>query len=330
MTELQKFLFEGLPVRGAIVRVQAPWQQVLERRAANTETGAYPPAVSRLLGEMVAAGLLMQANIHFEGSLILQIQGDGPVRLAVAEVDSSLRLRATAQLAADAAQSLAADASLPAMLDAHGQGRCAITLDAGEKRPGQQAYQGIVALRDAQGQSLPSLSAVLQQYMQQSEQLDTVIVLAANEQVAAGLLVQRIPIKGQGNLAGQQHDTQTQDALGANEDFNRIATLAASLKTEELLELDAATILRRLFWQETLQAIDTEGATPHFACQCSRERVANMLRGLGQEQVQPMLEENGKPLEIGCEFCGAQYAFDAVDIGHLFAPLAPEAQQGLH
>lgn len=327
MSEIQKFLFDGLPVRGAIVRVDAPWQEVLKRRANNSETGAYPACLSRVLGEMTAAGLLMQSNIHFEGALVLQIQGDGPVRLAVAEVKSDLRFRATASIAPSQQGKIDAQASLEDLFNVHGQGRCAITLDADEKRPGYQPYQGIVSLMDEEGKTLPSLSAILQQYMRQSEQLDTVLIVAANDQVAAGLLIQRIPIKGEGNLAGSQHNTEEQDALGHNEDFNRIATLAHSLTEQELLELDTDTILRRLFWQETLSRVDTLGRQPHFGCQCDRERVTNMLRGLGQEEVVDMLEGE-KPIEVGCEFCGAQYHFDAVDVAQMFSdPAASQSAQ---
>ena len=96
MSELHKFIFDGLPVRGAIVRLTDAWQEILQRRAGNLETGAYPEAVRALLGEMTAAGVLMQSNIKFNGSLILQVMGDGPVKLAVAEVQSDLGLRTTA------------------------------------------------------------------------------------------------------------------------------------------------------------------------------------------------------------------------------------------
>ncbi|RMX02598.1 Hsp33 family molecular chaperone HslO [Corticibacter populi] len=321
MSEIQKFLFDGLPVRGAIVRVDHAWQEVLRRRAANTETGPYPPDVTRLLGEMAAAGLLLQSNINFEGALVLQIQGDGPLRLAVAEVQSNLEFRVTANLDPSQREALAEGCDLATLVNQHGQGRCAITLDADDKRPGYRPYQGIVSLCDEQGETLPDLAAILQQYMRQSEQLDTVIVLAADAQVAAGLLIQRIPVKGEANLAGRQLDTEATDALGQNEDFNRIATLAASLRQDELLGLDSEAILHRLFWQEPLMRIGTNAAAPAFACRCNRERVATMLRTLGAEEVEGIVAERGL-VEIGCDFCGQQYRFDAVDVGRLFSPLA--------
>jgi molecular chaperone Hsp33 len=338
VSELHKFLFDGLPVRGAIVRVTDAWQEMLRRRAANTETGAYPLPVQTLLGEMVAAGLLMQSNIKFEGALILQIAGDGPLKLAVAEVHSSLAVRSTATLGSAARASVQDDTPLSALLNQQGQGRCAITLDPDRKLPGQQPYQGIVPLVNEAGEPLESLNVILQQYMRQSEQLDTVLVLAANAQVAAGLLVQRMPVKGQDNLAAGQLDTEAEDTLGENEDFNRIAHLASSLQKDELLTLDVPTILRRLFWQEPLvqlpAAVDAAGAAlrPHFRCTCSKERVENMLRNLGEAESQGIVAEQGR-IQVGCEFCGQQYLFDPVDVTALFsgdATHSPQASRTMH
>lgn len=316
MSELHKFLFDGLPVRGMLVRLTDAWQDILRRRAANTDTGAYPAPVRALLGEMTAAAVLMQSNIKFNGALVFQIFGDGPVKVAVAEVQSNLALRATASITGSVADS----SSLADMVNAQGQGRCAITLDPQDRLPGQQPYQGVVPLSNAQGESLPNLAAVLAQYMRQSEQLDTVLVLAANDEVAAGLLIQRIPLKGQDNLAGATESAWDEaDRLDANEDYQRIATLAASLKRDELLTLDVDTILRRLFWEEKLlRFTPQEGDNgPHFACSCSRERVQAMLRSLGQEEVDSVVAEQGR-VEVGCDYCGQQYRFDPIDVAQLF------------
>ncbi|ULR91047.1 Hsp33 family molecular chaperone HslO [Comamonas sp. B21-038] len=315
MSELHKFLFDGLPVRGAIVRLTDAWQEILQRRAVNTSTGPYPLPVQEMLGEMTAAGVLMQSNIKFNGALVFQISGDGPVKLAVTEVLTNLSVRSTVTMIGD----LPADATLTDMVNVHGKGRCAITLDPKDKQPGQQPYQGVVPLVDVDGQPLESMAAILQQYMRQSEQLDTVLVLAANDKVAAGLIVQRMPIKGEANLAAGAQNTEEVDQIGLNEEYNRIAHLAASLTRDELLNLDVETILYRLFWEEKLLRFvpeDGEGG-PHFACTCSRERVGNMLRSLGQEESDSILEEQGM-IEVGCEFCGQQYRFDAVDVAHLF------------
>ena len=310
MSELHKFIFEGLPVRGMLVRLTESWTDLLARRAA---VGAYPPSVRALLGEMAAAGVLMQSNIKFNGALILQIHGDGPVGLAVAEIQPDLAFRATASVTG----AVADDARLAALVNVHGGGRCAITLDPIDRLPGVQPYQGVVGLRGDQGEPLQDIGAVLEHYMLQSEQLDTRLILAADDQVAAGLLIQRLPVEGEGNLERAARE----DRIGLDEAFNRIAILAGSLKREELLTLDVDTILRRLFWEEPLRRFEPlRGANgPRFACRCSRERVARMLRGLGRAEVDSLIEER-VTADVGCEFCGAHYRFDAVDVGELFTP----------
>jgi molecular chaperone Hsp33 len=309
MSELHKFLFEGLPVRGMLVRLTDSWVEILRRRS--TSSDAFPPTVRALLGEMSAAAVLMQSNIKFEGSLVMQIFGDGPVKLAVAEVQSDLAFRVTAKVVGE----VASDARLAAMVNAGGKGRCAITLDPKPRGPGQQPYQGVVALHGDGGEPLQKLADVLEHYMLQSEQLDTRLILAANDEVAAGLLIQRLPIEGEGNLAGRRNE----DEIGLNEAYNRISHLASTLTADELLTLDADTVLRRLFWEETVRRFPpmTGELGPHFACTCSRERVGAMLKGLGRDEVDGVVAEQGR-VEVGCDFCGIKYHFDAVDVGELF------------
>ncbi|WP_332747831.1 Hsp33 family molecular chaperone HslO [Hydrogenophaga sp.] len=318
MSELHKFVFEGMPVRGMLVRLTDAWQEILQR---HRDGGGYPTAVTELLGEMTAAATLMQANIKFNGALIMQIMGDGPVKLAVAEVQPDLTLRATATVMGDVAQG----APLSHMVNVTNQGRCAITLDPTDRLPGQQPYQGVVPLYGDQREKLEKLSEVIEHYMLQSEQLDTRLVLAANEHVAAGLLIQRLPLQGSGNLAGQS-GARDEDQIGLNEDYNRIAILASSLKREELLTLDADTILHRLFWEEDVRRFEpmTGENGPRFACTCSRERVGNMLRSLGRDEIDSILSEQGQ-VEVGCEFCGAQYRFDPVDAAQVFLQPAQQA-----
>jgi len=315
LAELHKFIFDGLPVRGAIVRLTDAWAEVLQRRASNSQTGAYAAPVRDMLGEMLAAATLMQSNIKFDGALVLQLFGDGPVRLAVAEVQSDLRLRATATVL----QPVPDTASLAGMVNVHNRGRCAITLDPATKFPGQQPYQGVVPLFDDAGAPINSLAEVLEHYMLQSEQLDTTLVLAANARVSAGLLIQRLPVAGSGNLSGSMVSKENEDAIGRNEDYRRIAILARSLKPEELLTLDVDTILHRLFWEESLTRFAPQSGDtgPRFACSCSRERVGRMIVGLGHEEVAALLHERAD-VEVACEFCGLQYRFDPVDAAQLF------------
>ncbi|BDU58457.1 MAG: hypothetical protein RIQ36_1063 [Pseudomonadota bacterium] len=324
MSQLHKFLFDGMPVRGMLVQLTDVWQEVLKRRAANAETGAYPEAVRHLLGEMTAASVLMQSNIKFNGALVMQIFGDGPLKLAVVEVQPDLSLRATAKVVGE----LGNASTLPEMVNVNNEGKCAITLDPLNKMPGQQPYQGVVPLFDDQRNKLDKFSDVLQHYMLQSEQLDTTLVLAANDTTAAGLLIQRLPVKGEANLAAQA-SMGDEDGIGLSEDYNRISILAASLTADELLNLDAETILRRLFWEEKL--VRFEPLQPKFACSCSRERVSNMIRSLGTDEVESILAERGN-VEVGCDFCGQQYRYDAVDAAHIFtsAESQPPAPSSLH
>ncbi len=318
-----------MPVRGMLVRLTDAWQDILTRRAANTQTGPYPAPVRQLLGEMAAAGVLMQGNIKFNGALILQIFGDGPVKVGVVEVQPDFSLRATCTQVGEVAEG----ATLSQMVNLHNQGRCAITLDPKDRMPGQQPYQGVVPLFGDQGEKLENLSEVLEHYMLQSEQLDTVLVLAADDKVASGLLIQRLPVEGEGNLAGKSDSVAREAVLGESEDFSRIAILAKSLKREELLTLDAETILHRLFWEEPLARFEplVGEAGPRFACSCSRERVGQMIRSLGTTEVESILAEQGQ-VEVGCDFCGAQYRFDPVDAAGLFtaAVNTPDTDGSVH
>jgi molecular chaperone Hsp33 len=237
----------------------------------------------------------------------MQIFGEGPVKVAVAEVQHDLSLRVTAKVVGE----VDSDSHLQQLVNANGRGRCAITLDPKDRLPGQQAYQGVVPLNATHGNGQPNLADVLEHYMRQSEQLDTKLVLAADANVAAGLLIQRLPAEGEGNLAGGQ----AMDPAEQLEHFNRIATLTASLTGDELLQLDVETVLRRLFWHEKILRFDPQ--TPRFACTCSRERVAGMIRGLGQEEAESILAERGE-IDVTCDFCGQHYRFDPVDAAQIF------------
>lgn len=290
MDSLQRFIFENATVRGELVEISDTWQQIQARKD-------YPPAVGKLLGEMLAAGALLSANLKFNGMLIMQMHGDGPVRLLVIECDSELRMRATAKLASNAV--IPDDAGLRELVNAHGRGRFAITLDPKDKLPGQQPYQGIVSLDG------DSVATVIENYMLRSEQLDTRLWLAADRNVTRGMLLQKLPHEG-----GAQ--VQTDDA----ENWNRMTTLAATLREEEMLSTDINTLLRRLFWEETLRVF--EPRHPSFECSCTREKVGNMLKMLGKEEVDAALADLGQ-LAINCDFCGQLYAFDKVDCAQLFA-----------
>jgi len=293
---LQKFIFDNAAVRGELVEISNAWREIQSRHD-------YPAPVRRLLGEMVAAAALLSANLKFNGSIVMQIHGDGPVKLLVVDCDASLHLRATAKLRDGA--TVADDASVTDLLNAGGKGRFVITLDPNDKVPGQQPYQGVVPLVGE------DIATIIENYMLRSEQMDTKLWLAADEQVARGLLLQKLPrnsaIEGQVEQASEEEDLET---------WNRAVMLGKTLKQEELLSTDAATLLKRLFWEETIRVFDP--LHPEFHCSCSREKVGNMLKMLGQEEVESALHDLGE-LGINCDFCGKHYGFDAVDCAQLFA-----------
>jgi len=296
---LQKFIFENASVRGELVDISATWREVLSRHS-------YPTAVKKLLGEMVAATALLSANLKFNGSIVMQIHGDGPVRLLVVECDADLHLRATAKLAPDA--EVADDAKLPQLVNAHGKGRFVITLDPLEKVPGQQPYQGVVPLDG------DAISTVIENYMLRSEQLDTRLWLAANDTVARGMLLQKLPHHG---------GTAEQQALTADEaleTWNRAVMLGSTVKEQELLDTTIDVLIQRLFWEETIRVFDP--LHPAFHCTCTRDKVGNMLKMLGRAEVESVLAEQGH-VGVNCDFCGLHYEYDKVDCAQLFASDEP-------
>jgi len=293
---LQKFIFDNAAVRGELVEISNAWREIQSRHA-------YPKAVRALLGEMVAAAALLSANLKFNGSIVMQIHGDGLVKLLVVECDAKLQLRATAKLR-DGAE-VPDDATVKQLLNETGRGRFVITLDPLDKVPGQQPYQGVVPLIG------DDIASVIENYMLRSEQMDTKLWLAADGHVARGLLLQKLPrnsaIEGQVEQATEEEDVET---------WSRAVMLGQTLKQEELLSTDVETLLKRLFWEETIRVFDP--LEPAFHCTCSREKVANMLKMLGREEVESALHDLGE-LGINCDFCGKHYGFDAVDCAQLFA-----------
>lgn len=285
---LLKFLFRGAPVRGELVRVTDAWREM-------TAHHDYPAPVKRLLGEMVAAAALLASNIKFNGALVMQIHGDGPVKLLVVECQPDLALRATAKLGDE---SVGDEATMRELINRGGRGRFAITLDPRDPLPGQRPYQGVVPL-DGE-----SMADVIETYMRQSEQLETKLVLAADDEASAGLLLQRLPDHG-----------GSEKIIDADA-WDRATTLGATLRSEELLRLTPENVARRLYGQEQLDHQAT--LAPRFACTCSRERIGRMLNSLGRDEVDSIIEEL-ETVTVTCDFCNRQYSFDAVDVAQLFA-----------
>ena len=295
---LQRFLFENLAVRGEVVHLDATWQAVLERHD-------YPKPVQNVLGQLMSAVSLLIATLKFNGQLIAQIQGNGPVSLLVVEGTSEKTLRATASL--KEGHENFSDETLQGLF---GDARLVITL---EPEKGER-YQGIVNLTGE------NLSDALTDYLLRSEQLDTDLWLAADDKQAAGLLIQKLPdteeIKSSSNILSFDSSEENMDLDG----WNRIQQLSSTIKDEELLELDAKEIIHRLYHEEDVRVFEAE--TISFRCSCSHERVANMLRSLGVEEVKSIIEEQTN-IEVACEFCNHKYSFDAVDAKQLFASAVP-------
>ena len=305
MNELLVFICDGAPVRGEIVSIGSAWQAVLERRND-------PPAIRKILGDFVGAATLLSASLKFDGTLIIQAQSKGPIQLLVVECKSDLSMRATVKLSVDPSE-IEPDATLGELLDASHSGRLVITLDPADREPGQAPYQGIVALQEHAGtviKPVTSAAEAIALYMQNSEQLDTRIWLSSNETHVGGLLLQRLPDSG-----GHAH----LDPQEAAEGWNRIQALGETITDEELLTLTPEVILRRLFLEESVNSgvRSFPARKIQFDCRCSRAKVADILRMLGEEEVEDIIAEQGK-VETACEFCGKMYQFDAVDCRQVF------------
>lgn len=272
---VQRFHFSDSPVRGELVQLADSVEAVLERHR-------YPARVADLLAEALAASVLLANTLKFEGSLILQARGDGPLQTLMVECNHRHELRGIAQLGESWSE---AAASLP-LGELFGQGQLSITID-----PEQgQRYQGIVPLDRG------SLAACLEHYFEQSEQLPTRLWLAADGDTAAGLLLQVLP----------GHDQ------GADADlWPRLCQLTETVKKDELLGLPVSELLYRLYHEESVELHEAEAVC--FQCSCSRERTEQVLLSLGEAELRGIIAEQGA-IEINCQFCNQDYRFDPIDV----------------
>lgn len=272
---LQRFLFENLQIRGEMVHLDATWRAVLERHD-------YPHPVREMLAQSMVAGALLAATLKFDGSIILQVQGDGPINLLVVQATADRTLRGMAQW-----QGEVPDGDLRARF---GNARMVITIDSGRG----DRYQGIVELEGH------SMSEALDNYLERSEQLATRMWLAYDGDRAAGLLVQKLPEQSEADA----------DA------WDRVVALGQTVTGAELLDLDPREVVHRLFHEEDIRLFEPEPVS--FRCSCSRERVRSVLKGLGREELQDILAKEGS-ISVNCDFCNQHYGFDAVDVEQLFA-----------
>lgn len=283
---LYRFLLDGTGVRGELVYLDAAWRAVLDIHD-------YPDPVRRQLGEALAAVQLLASTLKFEGSLILQVQGNGPLRTLVAQATHRHTVRGLARW----------EGTVPdgPIADVFGEGRLVLTM---EPLSGEH-YQGIVPLEGE------NLAQALEAYFGASEQLPTRLWLTASAQRAAGLMLQRMP-------------TQT----GTDEDWNRLGHLASTVTKSELTDLPAPKLLYRLFNEERVRVFEPDPVA--FRCGCSRGRVEDTLRALGRSEVEDILAEQGA-VEIDCEFCNRQYRLDPVDAYRLFSDAVPhQAPASMH
>jgi molecular chaperone Hsp33 len=278
-------MLENAHVRGEWVHLDNTWQDMLAR-------AKYPAFVRKVLGEALTAAVLLSATIKHNGSLILQIRGDGPIHLLVVQATPEGSVRGLAHWSREPDT-----ISLPALF---GSGHIAITLEA--QKSGER-YQSLIPIEG------DSLTEALEAYFTRSEQLPTHLKLVSDDTSAAGILLQRLP-----------------HANASDEDWNRTSLLLETVTDKELTHLEPEDILYRLFHEEEPRLFDPQDI--RFYCGCNRERVETMLRSLGQTEATSILEEQGK-IEIICEFCNAHYTLDAVDVGQLFKPAMP-ASDTLH
>ncbi len=283
----RKFVFEQADIRGEIVHLDNAYTDI-------TDIHQYAPGVSCLLGEFLAAAVLLSTTIKFKGRLILQAQSQGEIPLMMAECNNRLQVRAISRGAEQATSS-----DFRQLLQA---GTLAITIepDAGQR------YQGIVPL-DGQ-----NLAACIEHYFSNSEQLETRLWIASDCSRAAGLLLQQLP-------AQLVADTKQRAAQ-----WEHACTLAETLQMAELIESEQEALLYRLFHQDPVRLFAGEAVS--FVCSCSRERCANALVALGREELQSLFDE--EPLvSMDCEFCNQQYQFEAKDFASL---LGLEPNPALH
>lgn len=276
--QLYRFVFESLDIRGEIVQMDASWKAVRERYA-------YPAAVGEQLGQAMAAVILLSATIKYDGSLILQAQGNGPLHTLVAQATRQRTVRGLARWKGDLPEG-----DLAAL---YGAGQMMLTV----LNRGGDRYQGIVGLEGK------NLAEALERYFNNSEQLASRFWLMANGERAAGLFLQQLP-----------SERERQD------DWQRIGMLAETVTREELLKLPAQTLLHRLFHEEQVRLFDPEPVA--FRCSCSRERIADSLRAMGKAELQSILKEQGV-IEVDCDFCNKHYRFDTIDTEQLFVDGVP-------
>jgi molecular chaperone Hsp33 len=304
---LHRFMFEQYPIRGHLVHLDAAWRALTLHRE-------YPAAIRDTLGEAVAASLLLAATVKFEGVLSLQLQGDGPVHLMLAQCTSGLGVRGLARYreGIDTGAGAGEGSDADRIVNLIGAGNLTVTLETDD---GGQRYQGIVPIAGRR------LAESLQVYFENSEQLPTRLWLHADAFGASGMLLQKLPV-------ADASGAKAVDAADVEDAWRRVQLIGETLTPEELQTLADAEILHRLFNEDDVRLF--EPAPVYFRCRCSRERVSRMLQGLGGAETRAVLAERGE-VEVRCDFCNRAYVFDAVDVAQLFnAGVASDSGSSVH
>jgi molecular chaperone Hsp33 len=299
LDRVRRFVLEKHPIRGHAVRLGRAWLQLREHQD-------YPPAVQALLGEAVGAVVLLAATLKFNGTLTLQLQGQGLVKLLVAQCTHDFKVRAMARHDAPAAQDGGGSAGFRALA---GEGQIIVTVEATDRA---SSYQGVVPI------SGDSLAECLEAYFIQSEQLPTRVRLASAAGVVSGMLVQRIP--GEGGKQGV-------DPAALESAWMKVDHAMLELTPTALIEDDIEQRLVRMFGDDAVRVFS--GHEVKFECRCSRERVANVLRSLGVDEVRSVIAEQGA-VTVTCEFCQRPYKFDAIDVEQLFTEGAPRGSDAIN
>ncbi|HAS63305.1 MAG TPA: Hsp33 family molecular chaperone HslO [Vibrio sp.] len=275
---LNRYLFEELSVRGEMVQLDEAYQRIITSKE-------YPVALQKLLGELLVSTTLLTATLKFEGSITIQLQGDGPVSLAVINGDHDQKIRGVARWEGD----IAADATLHDMM---GKGYLVITI---EPKKGER-YQGVVGLEGE------NLTQVIENYFANSEQLKTRLWIRTGEHEgkahAAGMLIQVMP-----------------DGTGSADDFEHLEQLTNTIKDEELFGLGAQELLYRLYNQEKVRLFDPQPV--EFHCGCSRDRSGAAIITVDRAEINDILAEEGS-VSLHCDYCGTTYSFNAAEVSELF------------
>lgn len=274
----QRFLFDDTHIRGEVTTLSESYQAIQQRQN-------YPPVITAILGEFLAAASLLSATLKFKGIVSIQAIGQGTITSIMAECSNNTQMRGIVR---GDYQSIGDNENFKTIL---GSATLAITIEP----EGRERYQGLVPM------DKDSLSECLEYYFEQSEQLSTKIKLAADQHIAAGVLIQEMP-----------HSSNDEQA---RENWQHLSVLLESLKPEEQLELEHEEQLYRLFHEQKVRLFEPENL--QFFCSCSKARTAKMLVSLGADEINQIIQEQGL-IDVNCEFCDQYYQFDQSDIDEIF------------